>query len=107
MKYQVFLVSDAEEDIVGIFSYIASNDSVERADHVLEKLQETCSTLEYFPHRGHVPPELERIGVHNFLQIHFKPYRIIYTISDNKVFVHCVLDGRRDLQDLLQRRLLR
>jgi toxin ParE1/3/4 len=107
MNYQVFLVSDAEEDIFEIVSYIASNDSPDRANNILGKLRETCSSLEHFPYRGHVPPELEKIGVYNFLQIHFKPYRIMYTISDNKVFVHCVLDGRRDLQDLLQRRLLR
>jgi toxin ParE1/3/4 len=107
MNYRVFLVSDAEEDIFEIVSYIASNDSVGRANNILGKLQETCSSLEHFPHRGHVPPELEKIGGYNFLQIHFKPYRIMYTISNNRVFVLCVLDGRRDLQDLLQRRLLR
>ncbi len=107
MKYQVYLVSDAEEDIFEIFSYIASNDSVERATYVYDKLRETCPTLEFFPQRGHVPAELERIGVDNFLQIHFKPYRIIYSVSGNKVFVHCVLDRRRNLQDLLHRRLVR
>ncbi len=107
MKYQVFLISDAEEDIFEIFYYIASNDSVERADYVYGKLRETCSTLEFSPRRGHVPPELDRIGVDNFLQIHFKPYRIIYSVSGNKVFIHCVLDGRRNLQDLLHHRLVR
>jgi toxin ParE1/3/4 len=42
-----------------------------------------------------------------FREIHFKPYRIIYQIIDKRVFVHCVLDGRRDLQELLERRMLR
>ena len=37
----------------------------------------------------------------------FKPYRIIYQIVGRKVFIHCVLDGRRNLQDILERRLLR
>jgi toxin ParE1/3/4 len=107
MNYRVFLIFDAEEDIFGIFAYIAANDSIERATYVHNKLKETCSTLEFFPFRGHIPPELERIGVDNFLQIHFKPYRIIYTVSGTKVFVHCVLDGRRSLEDLLYRRLVR
>ena len=31
----------------------------------------------------------------------------IYQIEGQTVFVHCVLDGRRDLQELLERRLLR
>ena len=57
--------------------------------------------------RGHVPPELDRMSVRDYLEIHYKPYRIIYQIFGNKVFIHCVLDGRRDMEDLLQRRLIR
>ena len=71
------------------------------------KLQEICNSLETMAMRGHVLPELDRISVHDYLEIHFKPYRIIYQIFAHDVFIHCVLDGRRDLADLLQRRLLR
>ena len=60
-----------------------------------------------FPIRGHLPPELERIGVLDYKEIHYKPYRIIYQIIESTVYVHCVLDGRRDLQQLLEERLLR
>ncbi len=56
---------------------------------------------------GNVPPELERISVTGFLEIHFRPYRIIYQVIENDLFIHCILDGRRDLQTLLQERLLR
>jgi toxin ParE1/3/4 len=107
MKYRVFLVLDAESDLFEIFSYISSNDSEGRARFVYDKLKDVCSSLEFFPHRGHIPPEFERIGIDSFLQVHFKPYRIIYSVSGKKVFVHCVLDGRRDLQELLHRRLIR
>jgi len=43
----------------------------------------------------------------NFKEIHFKPYRIIYEIINKKVFIHCVLDERRDLQEILEHRLIR
>ena len=107
MKYSVYLITDAEEDIFEIYSYIFQHDSAEKADYVFRKLQEVCNSLETIAMRGHVPPELDRISVRDYLEIHFKPYRIIYQIFANKVFIHCVLDGRRDLADLLQRRLLR
>ena len=42
-----------------------------------------------------------------YREVHFKPYRIIYEIVGRKVFIHCVLDGRRAVQELLERRLLR
>ena len=57
--------------------------------------------------RGHIPPELERVGVYEYREIYFKPYRIIYQIVESDVYIHCVLDSRRDLEDLLQERLLR
>ncbi|MFW6131795.1 MAG: type II toxin-antitoxin system RelE/ParE family toxin, partial [Candidatus Aminicenantaceae bacterium] len=57
--------------------------------------------------RGHVPPELERIGVYSYKEIHFKPYRIICEVSESIVYIHCVLDGRRSLQELLEKRILR
>ena len=107
MKYQVFLISDAEYDILDIYQFIKINDSAQKADYVFKKIRENCDRLSHFPARGHTPPELERIGILNYREIHFKPYRIIYEIIKGKVFVHCILDGRRSLQELLQRRLIR
>jgi toxin ParE1/3/4 len=107
MKYQVYLIQDAEIDIFSICSYIGHQDSKSRALYVYEKLQEYCFSLEHSPFRGHIPPELDALGVRGFLEIHFKPYRIMYQVRETKVFVHCVIDGRRELQELLQNRLLR
>lgn len=106
MKYSVYFIADAEDDLMEIYKYIARNDSVDKADYVLNKLEGTCVSLECNAHRGHVPSELDRINVREYLEIHFKPYRVIYQISGKKVFIHCILDGRRSLEDLLQRRLL-
>jgi toxin ParE1/3/4 len=63
--------------------------------------------LEMMPDCGHIPLELERIGVLEFSEVFFKAYRITYQIIGNNVYVHCILDGRRDMQDSLQQRVLR
>ena len=107
MKHQVLVVADAEEDIFDIYKYVLRADGRNRADHLLAKLQETCQSLAEMPRRGHSPPELERVGVRGYREIHFKPYRVIYQIVGRKVFIHCVLDGRRNLQEILERRMLR
>lgn len=107
MKFTVHLVADAEDDLVDIYRYVARNDSIEKADRLLDNIEKTIMKLETMPLRGHFPPELERIGVREFREIFFKPYRIIYQVIKLEVYVHCVLDGRRDLQDLLQQRVLR
>lgn len=107
MKFMVHLTEDAEKDLLDIFRYVAENDSVEQADMLINDLEKSVERLETLSLGSHIPPELERIGVFDFREIHYKPYRIIYEIRNSDVFVHCVLDGRRDLQDLLQMRVLR
>ncbi|MCP4607497.1 MAG: type II toxin-antitoxin system RelE/ParE family toxin [Planctomycetes bacterium] len=107
MKYKVLIIKDAEHDIFDIYRYVLKNDSKERAEYVLKKLEETCQSRSELPERGHIPPELERIGVTNYRELHFKPYRVIYEIEQKKVFIHSVMDGRRDLQSLLEQRLYR
>jgi toxin ParE1/3/4 len=107
VPFAVELIEDAERDILDIYTYILEHDSREAANHVFGELEKLCSSLAELPQRGHVPPELSRINVTAFLEVHFKPYRILYEIDNATVYIHCVLDGRRDLTTLLERRLLR
>ena len=107
MKYKVNFVSDAEEDLFQIYKYVYLNDSEEQAEKLYSKLYEKCLLLQEFPDRGHIPPELNLLDIDGFLEILYKPYRIIYRMVRSEVFIHCIIDGRRDIQKLLQERLLR
>ncbi len=107
MKYKVIIDPLAKEDMREIFSYVSINDSLEIANKLLDKIEETCYKLEKFPHRGHIPEELRTTGIKRYLEIHYKPYRIIYEIKKEKVYVHSVLDGRRNIQEILSNRIVR
>jgi toxin ParE1/3/4 len=106
-KYDVIFDQDAEDDLFDSYAFVALNDSVDRADRLFVALRQTCLKLRKLPLRGNIPKELSEIGVMEFREVHYKPYRIIYSLASTNVFVHCVLDGRRDIQDILQERLLR
>jgi toxin ParE1/3/4 len=105
--YRVHLIEDVEQDLIDIYTYVAASESAERANGVLDRLESLCRSLSRLAMRGHSPPELKRIGVTGYRELHYKPYRVIYEIRGPDVYVHCALDGRRDLQSLLERRLLR
>ena len=107
VKFKVNIVSSAEEDLFEIYQYVFFNDSEEKAEKLYSKLYEKCLSLQEYPDRGHVPPELSLLGINDFLELNYKPYRIIYQIIEKVVFIHCILDGRRDMQKLLQERLMR
>ena len=107
VKFKVNIVSSAEEDLFEIYQYVFFNDSEEKAEKLYSKLYEKCLSLQEYSNRGHVPSELSLLGIDDFLELTYKPYRIIYQIIEKVVFIHCVLDGRRDMQKLLQERLMR
>jgi toxin ParE1/3/4 len=107
MNYDIFLAIEAEKDIVSIFEYVFYNDSPDKADYVYAKIKESINNLTTNPERGHIPKEFEKIGIIEYFEIHCKPFIIIYQIIYKKIMVHCVLDGRRDLEDLLLKRLIR
>jgi toxin ParE1/3/4 len=59
------------------------------------------------PARGHVSPELLELGISEYRELHYKPYRIICRLMGTRVIACCVADGRHDRQSLLLRWLMR
>lgn len=106
MLYQVFLTDDANNDLEELYQYIEWHDCMERADYVLDQLEKAFTGLSENPQRGAFPKELLEVGLRDYREIYFKPYRIIYRVMNEKVYVFVITDGRRDMQMLLQRRLL-
>ncbi|MBU0501033.1 MAG: type II toxin-antitoxin system RelE/ParE family toxin [Gammaproteobacteria bacterium] len=96
----------ARSDLGGIIRFIAMEDP-NQAKRILHRLRDKANTLASFPERGRSVPEIRSVGVHTHREVISNPWRIIYRIEGAKVIVLAVLDGRRDLEDLLLERLVR
>ncbi len=105
-KFKVLLTEGAEQDLEAIYDYIAEFDCPANAAQVLDRLLATAKQLVVMPERGNYPRELLDLGIKDFRQVFFKPYRLIYRVMGRDVVVLVIADGRRDLQSLLARRLL-
>ncbi len=106
MAYEVFLTRDAENDLESLYDFVFHHDSPGNADRLLDRIEETLAKLSDFPERGNHPKELAALGITDYREVFFKPYRIIYRVLEEGVFVFLIVDGRRDMLTLLQRRLL-
>jgi toxin ParE1/3/4 len=106
MPFGIFLTADAARDLEEIYRYIALHDAPGKAEHVLTSIEKAFGSLSESPDRGAHPKELLALGIHDYREIFFKPYRVIYRVMGNVVHVFLIVDGRRDMQTLLQRRLL-
>ena len=83
----------------------ATHDSAGSANRVLDCIEKALRALSMFPERGSHPKELLTLGVPDYRQIFFKPYRLVYRMVERRVYVYLIVDGRRDMQSLLTRRL--
>jgi toxin ParE1/3/4 len=106
MLCEVSLTRDAERDLEEIYFYIAEHDSRSGADHVLDRLVKATEALRTSPDRGSHVNELRSLGISEYRQIFFKPYRLIYRVHSKQVIIYVVADGPRDMESLLARRLL-
>ena len=105
-QFEVFLTEDAESDLEELFDYIATHDSPAKADYVLGRIENVLASLKALPDRGSHPKELLALGIREYRQVFFKPYRLIYRVMGKRVHIYLIADGRRDMQALLERRLL-
>jgi toxin ParE1/3/4 len=105
-RYDVLLTHGAEQDLESIHDYIADFDCVANANHVLDELMAVVEGLAQFPERGSYPKELLALGIKEYRQTSFKPYRVIYRVVGKQVVIYLIVDGRRDMQSVLARRLL-
>lgn len=104
--FEVLLTEGAEQDLEALYDYICESDGLSSADYVLDELMAAVKGLSTFPERGSIPKELISLGIKEYRQAFFKPYRIIYRTTGQQVIIYLIADGRRNMQALLARRLL-
>lgn len=107
MSLQVQLTRDAVRDLEEICDYIDRRSSPDRAQYVQAEIEKVFQSLSSHPRRASFPDELIDIGIREYREVLFKPYRIIYRAIEDTVYVLLIADGRRDMQILLRQRLLR
>lgn len=105
-RYEVLFTEGAEGDLAAIYDYIAEHDNRSNADHVLNQLARIAEGLAQFPERSSYPRELLALGIREYRQVLFKPYRAIYRVLGDQVVIYLIADGRRNMQSVLARRLL-
>ena len=105
-KYKILWANSASEDLRSIIDYIHADNPVAARD-IYEKLKRKASSLNKFPERGRVVPELREHGILQYRELVVPPWRIIYRVSEKQVYVLLVIDSRRNVEDVLLTRLTR
>ncbi|MDA3941289.1 MAG: type II toxin-antitoxin system RelE/ParE family toxin [Spirochaetia bacterium] len=105
-KCDVIWTDTAKKDLNDIIEYIAQ-DTIEIAIQKYEKIKGITRQLVLFPDQGRIIPELLKHNITKYKELIISPWRLIYKVDNNIVYIMAVIDGRRNIEDILLQRLLR
>jgi addiction module RelE/StbE family toxin len=96
----------ALSDLLSIIGWIRQDRPV-TADSVRERLMTSVARLSRHPLQGRSIPEFRVFGRTGLREIVVSPWRVFYEVRKGAVAILAVVDGRRNVEDLLLRRLAR
>ena len=104
--YKVQWTSNAKEDLLNIIDYI-KQDSVENARKVYAQIREKAHSGNFLPLRGRVVPELQKEGITIYRELTTQPWRVMYKIENNTIYIIAIFDSRQNIEELLLQKLLK
>jgi len=104
---KVVILESAEYDLKELRAYLVKNFSVATWESSYSQIKTVIRHLQMFPLAGAIPDEFESLDLTQYRQVMAGMNRIIYEVRTETVYIHIIVDARRDLKSLLMRRLLR
>ncbi len=104
--HEIIWARIAYADLIEIIQPIRADNPLAASD-TLKRIKATVSELTHFPQRGRIVPELKQQGMTHYRELIVAPWRVIYRVSDDRVYVLSVIDSRRNVEDILLDRLVR
>jgi toxin ParE1/3/4 len=102
---KVVFVQAARADLRDLRRYIVAKFSGQTWLETRRAIEGAVAQIEAFPLKGHVPPELRDLGLTDTYQIICGLNRIVYQIDGKVIYLHLIVDTRRDLKAVLAQRL--
>jgi len=105
-EFELIWTKTAKLDLISILDYVAAEDK-EEALKIFSKTEKKLGLLKSFPERGKIVFELEKFNIYKYRELIISPWRIFYKVESEKIFVLSVIDGRRNVEDVLLNRFLK
>ncbi len=105
-KFQVIWAKSAVNDLEEIIDYIAQNSPL-TARKLFTQIKEKIESLTSSPYGGRHIPELQKQGILIYRELIVPPWRVMYRVTENKVYILTIIDSRRNVEDILLEKLIK
>ncbi|WP_151900328.1 type II toxin-antitoxin system RelE/ParE family toxin [Sulfurimonas hydrogeniphila] len=96
--YKVQWTSNAKEDLLNIVEYMKE---------IYQKIKTKANSSNFFPLRGRVVPELQKEGITMYRELIASPWRIMYKVDSDTIYIMAIFDSRQNVEELLLQKLIR
>jgi len=104
--YKLQWTTNARDDLLDIVDYI-KNDNPQTAHEIYLKIKAKASSSHFFPLKGRVVPELQKEGITLYREVVTSPWRIIYKVGNDTVYIMAILDSRQNVEEVLLQKLVK
>lgn len=104
---KIVILASAELDLQDLRAYVVKDFSAATWQKTFKQIKASIRNLASFPQLGSVPDELQTLNLTQYRQVISGQNRIIYEVRQDTIYIHLVVDSRRDLSSFLLRRLVR
>ena len=104
--FQVIWAKSAIYDLEDIIDYIGQDNPL-TAQKLFGQIKDKIESLTYSPQRGRYIPELQKQGILSYRELIISPWRMMYRIFEDKVYVLAIIDSRRNVEDILLEKLIK
>lgn len=106
-KYRVEVARSALKDLEQISDYYLNHTDRKLTVRLLSKIEEAIEQLKLMPEKGSEASILVRETGRQYQQYLADPFRLLYRVEQNCVFIVMVLHHRQSIQKALRNRLLK
>jgi toxin ParE1/3/4 len=91
----------SHEDYVALIDHLVETRGLATASAVDAKLERAIASLALFSGRGRIVPELRHAEDPEYRELISGAYRVVYRIVEDEVWIVAIVDGHRNLEELL------
>jgi len=106
MKYEIIWSKDAGDELVDIISYIKYNTGNITAKKINDKIMNEVERISENPEGRRIAPLLREFGINHIHQFNISPWIIYYKLENNKMEIISIIDGRRNLEEILYKKIM-
>jgi toxin ParE1/3/4 len=106
MKHEIIWSKDAGDELAEIISYIKYNTGKITAEKIYLKIMNEIKRVSENAAGRRIAPSLKEFGINYIHQLNINPWIVFYKAEKNRMEIISIIDGRRNLEEILYKKLL-